>query len=173
MRKHTISLDTKIRIQCLEDKHENILNNIFYQPFQKQYELLSKHSWNFDLNYENELQFKFTVPASLFNPYVSICSHAFLELIFENKIPLKNLDVADVGCGCGIIGLSAILKGAKSVTFSDIDQDINIIKKNPLFDSSACSVKIRSLLSKEKSKFDVVFFSFPINASNEKRFNSS
>ena len=38
--------------------------------------------------------------------------------------------VIDVGCGCGIIGLSAILKGAKSVTFSDIDQDINIIKKN-------------------------------------------
>jgi len=44
---------------------------------------------------------------------------------------LKEATVADLGCGTGILGIGALLLGAKQVTFVDIDQDaLSILRKN-------------------------------------------
>ena len=46
-----------------------------------------------------------------------LCLTAF-EKIYDNK---ENIDVLDLGCGSGILGIGAALSGVQHVTFADID----------------------------------------------------
>lgn len=40
------------------------------------------------------------------------CSYDLGEYILSKDIPLKNLRVLDLGCGAGILGIIALLRGA-------------------------------------------------------------
>lgn len=54
-----------------------------------------------------------------------------LALNFLKKLDFKNKIVIDLGCGNGILGLIALLLGAKNVIFVDVDKNsISIAKKN-------------------------------------------
>jgi len=52
--------------------------------------------------------------------------NAFMRGDIEGKI------VGDLGCGTGILGIGALLLGAKSVLFVDIDEDALIVAKSNL-----------------------------------------
>jgi putative methylase len=54
-----------------------------------------------------------------------------LAVRFLKKIDFKNKTVVDLGCGAGILGITALLLGAKKVIFLDIDSGaIEISKDN-------------------------------------------
>ena len=49
----------------------------------------------------------------------------------SNNYPLENSTIADLGCGTGILGISAALSGCQNVFLFDIDEDaLNIAKNN-------------------------------------------
>lgn len=58
-----------------------------------------------------------TVFPDVFSPRLSHSS----DFIMENWEIEKGQDVLDIGCGCGILGLFAVKKGAKSLTAVDIN----------------------------------------------------
>ena len=75
-------------------------------------------------------------------------------------LDLKGKTVLDVGCGSGILGLSALLLGAKSAELVDIDEQATAIaKRNAEINSltAKCSIKTGSLTEKTSGTFDVVF----------------
>ena len=76
------------------------------------------------------------------------------------RLDLQGKTVLDVGCGSGILGLSALLLGAKRAELVDIDpQAAEIAAHNAEINklSEKCSVKCGSLTEKTKGKFEIVF----------------
>lgn len=71
--------------------------------------------------------------------------------------------IADLGCGTGILGLGALLLGAKTVFFVDIDHDaIRIAQENKIFLEKKVGEKFSASfmctsLSVFRNKVDVVF----------------
>ncbi len=53
-------------------------------------------------------------------PHVAACLLHTAEATFQD---LEGREVADLGCGCGILSLGAALMGADCVTGFDLDQD--------------------------------------------------
>ena len=81
-------------------------------------------------------------------------------LEIAESLALKGKTVLDVGCGSGILGLCALLLGAKSAELVDIDvQATDIAKHNAEINglASKCSIKTGSLTEKTSGAFDVVF----------------
>ena len=75
-------------------------------------------------------------------------------------LDLVGKTVLDVGCGSGILGLSALLLGAERAELVDIDpQAAEIAVHNAEINklSEKCSVKCGSLTEKTKGKFEIVF----------------
>lgn len=76
------------------------------------------------------------------------------------QLNLNGKKVLDVGCGSGILGLSALLLGAESAELVDIDEQATAIacrnaEINKL--TEKCSIKTGSLTQKTSGTFDVVF----------------
>ncbi len=59
------------------------------------------------------------VEPTVFPPFLTISTKLLLELI--EPLPLKNKTFLELGCGCGIISISAAQKGAR-VTATDINE---------------------------------------------------
>ena len=81
-------------------------------------------------------------------------------LEIAESIDLSGKTILDVGCGSGILGLCALLLGAKSAELVDIDvQATDVAKHNAEINGLAtkCSIKTGSLTEKTNGKFDVVF----------------
>lgn len=81
-------------------------------------------------------------------------------LEFAEKMDLNGKTVLDVGCGSGILGLCALLLGAKSAELVDIDsQATEVAKHNAEINglTNKCSIKTGSLTEKTNGTFDVVF----------------
>jgi ribosomal protein L11 methyltransferase len=80
-----------------------------------------------------------------------------IETILEND--MKKMKILDMGCGTGILGILASMKGAKNVTAIDIDEwSYTGAKENARLNQiENMEVKLgdASLLSKEK--FDIIF----------------
>ena len=76
------------------------------------------------------------------------------------SLNLNGKTVLDVGCGSGILGLSALLLGAKCAELVDIDpQATEIALHNAEINglSGKCSIKTGSLTEKTSGRFDIVF----------------
>lgn len=81
-------------------------------------------------------------------------------LQFAEQLNLKGKRVLDVGCGSGILGLSALLLGAEYAELIDIDKQatdvaIHNAQINGLTDK--CVVKTGDLTKRVNGRFDVVF----------------
>ena len=81
-------------------------------------------------------------------------------LAFAENLPLEDKRVLDVGCGSGILGLSALLLGARTAELVDIDSQATQIalhnaKINGL--ESKCSIKTGNLTEQTQGSFDVIF----------------
>jgi putative methylase len=77
---------------------------------------------------------------------------AFYRREIEGKV------VADLGCGTGLLGIGALLLGAKKVFFVDIDEKVlNVIKDNIAFIEEEVGVNLADkaiLVEKNVSEFD-------------------
>ncbi len=81
-------------------------------------------------------------------------------LQFAEQLNLVNKRVLDVGCGSGILGLSAILLGADFAELVDIDkQATDIAAHNSQINGllNKCAIKTGHLTEQTSGKFDVVF----------------
>lgn len=81
-------------------------------------------------------------------------------LQFAEGMDLTGKRVLDVGCGSGILGLSALLLGASSAELIDIDkQAADIATHNAEINnlSKKCTIKTGNLTEQAQGKFDVVF----------------
>ena len=73
---------------------------------------------------------------------------------------LKDAQVCDVGCGSGILGLSALLLGAESAVMVDIDeQAVEICLQNAIENNlqDKCEILCGNLTEKINGTFNVVF----------------
>ena len=81
-----------------------------------------------------------------------------LELL--EQLDLLGKSVLDVGCGSGILGLCALLLGAKRAELIDIDvQATDVAKHNAEINglASRATVKTGNLTEQTNGKFDIVF----------------
>ncbi len=81
-------------------------------------------------------------------------------LQFAEQLDLVNKRVLDVGCGSGILGLSALLLGADFAELVDIDkQATDVALHNAQINGllNKCSIKTGNLTEQTSGKFDVVF----------------
>ncbi len=81
--------------------------------------------------------------------------------------------VLDIGCGTGIQGINALLKGAKKCVFVDVNETaLENTKENVRlmgFEKKASFVK-SSLFERIRGKFDLVVFNSPYALTEEIRF---
>ena len=83
-----------------------------------------------------------------------------LCLEFAESLSFAGKTVLDVGCGSGILGLCALLMGAKSAELVDIDsQATDVAKHNAEINglTQNCVINTGNLTEQTKGKFDVVF----------------
>lgn len=81
-------------------------------------------------------------------------------LQFAEHIDLIGKRILDVGCGSGILGLSALLLGADYAELVDIDkQATDVALHNAQINglTKKCSIKTGNLTEQTSGKFDVVF----------------
>lgn len=81
-------------------------------------------------------------------------------LQFAERLDLTDKTVLDVGCGSGILGLSALLMGARCAELVDIDgQATAVARHNAEINglTEKCSIKTGNLTEQTDGKFDVVF----------------
>ena len=81
-------------------------------------------------------------------------------LEFLENLDLSNQTVLDVGCGSGILGLCALLLGAKSAELVDIDvQATDVALHNAQINGldGLCQIKTGNLTEKTTGTFNIVF----------------
>ncbi len=77
-------------------------------------------------------------------------------------MPVAGSRFVDLGCGSGVIGLSAVEKLPKSVLYTDINPNIEFIKSHPNFRSGVDRVEVQSFCNREpEASADIVVFSIP------------
>ena len=120
---------------------------------------LIKHP-DYEINIKN---MNLMIKDGVFTPDPKITNSA---LIIINNLPkVKDLDVLDVGCGTGIIGIYCALKGAKNVLAVDnsdkaLENTRINLKKNNLKDR--VKVVKSNLFENVNGKFDYIFANLPI-----------
>ena len=87
-------------------------------------------------------------------PTESNIAAAFLWTIFMNK-ELEDKIIADFGCGHGVLGIGALILGAKKVYFVDLDKhSLDLCKKNISF----IATKLETTFDYETVYSDVISF---------------
>ena len=99
----------------------------------KKHKEMSAKTIDLELFWQKKRRLAFKVNAHVFNPTDSIVGHKLIDLVLSEKIKVTGKSVIDLGCGSGVVGLCAIMKGAKKVLFTDINSHIDGIQKHPLF----------------------------------------
>ena len=86
-------------------------------------------------------------------------------LLLMQELNLDNKTVLDLGCGSGILGLSALKLGAKECTFLDIDENaIKVCKQNAKLNKlSKCFFYVSDNIKMIKEKFDLIFANLTVD----------
>jgi len=103
-------------------------------------------------------------------PHIAACMLHTMQASFGD---LENKHVADLGCGCGVLSVGAVMLGAGSVTGFDIDMDaLELFQENIAefdidnVDIVQCDVKHISDVS--GTTFDTVFMNPPFGTKHNK-----
>jgi methylase of polypeptide subunit release factors len=119
-----------------------------------------------------ELNRKFTVCEGVMSP-VQTSTTLFLNLIDDLSTKLKDKNVLDLGCGCGVVGIAAARHGAKVVSVDilenaiastklNVEQESNEVQKRISFCRSDLYNNLKTLILEEEVAFDFIFFNNPI-----------
>jgi release factor glutamine methyltransferase len=88
-------------------------------------------------------------------------------IYFDNLPDVAGKIVADIGCGCGAIGIYCLLKKAKKVVASDVlEVALENTKENAIKFNVEDKIKIvkSNLFENIKEKFDYIFANLPISS---------
>ncbi len=113
---------------------------------------------------DNSLPIVKIEPGSAFGTGEHESTRMCLELI--QNIPLRGKDIADVGCGSGILGMAGLVLGAKTCYYSDLDPNaVDNLKVNlELNDLQSRSVyEVASLLEGTSSCYDYIFANITVD----------
>ena len=117
---------------------------------------LSAQASSLKVKYQNRDVLEVFVQESVFNPIESISSMKLLDLLLSGELDVRDKSVADLGCGSGIIGLTAIHAGAAKVLFTDINPNVVVIANHPLLRNND-EVCVQSFLeTTNSSSYDFV-----------------
>jgi len=116
--------------------------------YAKKHQLLSSIERQIDVSYNGKQLYSCTVPQNIFNPYGSMVPRRVVELILEGTMQIKGRKIIDLGCGCGLIGLAAIMMDCQQILFSDINPNVIPLQNHPLLREQD-SVKIQDVLVNE------------------------
>jgi len=117
--KLTLTTDSKIEEQDWENNWKK-----YFKPFPVGKNLCIKPSWE---NLPEELEDKTVIeldPSSSFGTGSHTTTRLCLEMVEKYMLKLgKDVQVLDMGCGSGILGIAASLLGADFITAVDIDEN--------------------------------------------------
>ena len=107
----------------------------------------------------------FSIPGNSIRPTADFTKEVIFSIIQE----IDQKQVLDLFTGCGSLGLEALSRGAKYVTFVDFsEKSIKILIKN--FERLHCGEKCRiyrkkvfAFLKKSENQFDLIFMDPPYN----------
>ena len=138
-------------------------------------ELLNHKSSHLIFYHDNHAIFEVTVPKGVFNPFTGPIAAKFVEMILHGDIDVKNKAIIDLGCGCGNIGLAAILMGADKVLFSDINPNfLETLKKHEFINQYEHELKVQDLLTEtlkdNHHQYDMLLMSTPTFLNNSEYF---
>ncbi|XP_048510916.1 histidine protein methyltransferase 1 homolog isoform X3 [Athalia rosae] len=110
------------------------------------------------------------------------CTYDLGRYLLSEKIPLDHKEVLDLGCGAGVIGLLAVLKGSANVHFQDYNAEViksitipNVIlnigdKKRVREQCAFFSGDWESFSELESQKYDIILTSETIyNPDNQQK----
>ena len=80
-------------------------------------------------------QFSFFAEQYPTRPHIAACMLHTMEATFGD---LEDRTVADLGCGCGVLSLGAVMMGAHFVHGFDIDQDALAVFQTNLEGEKSC-----------------------------------
>ncbi len=141
---------------------EKLWNHLEYAT---RHRILSAAERRLDLYFDGEKYLSVTVPETVFNPYKSSAPAKIMELILSERVRVKGKRVIDLGCGSGVIGLTAIHKQAASVCFSDVNPHVSALKDNPSLrgqDDFVIQDALAQTASKAEGEFDLVIAILPL-----------
>ncbi len=97
----------------------------------------------------------------MFNPHKTVAAPIIMEKIMDGTIDVKGKRLVDLGCGSGVLGLTAAIKGAGSVLYTDINPACVAIKDHPSF-RSIDRVVVQNFCENESAgSFDMIIMGIP------------
>ncbi len=119
--------------------------------YAEKHEFLSSSARQINVGYNGNQVYSCTVPKNVFNPYGSMVPRRVVELILEGTMPVKGKKIVDLGCGCGLIGLAAVLMDCQQILFSDINPNVISLQEHPLLREED-RVKVQDVLVNESDE---------------------
>ena len=114
------------------------------------------------VKFKGKLILSLTVPKTVFNPYQTVAAPLLMDMILKGIIDVRGKRVVDLGCGSGVLGLTATLMGCKSVLYTDINPNVASIKAHPFFRKGIDRVVIQDFCQNEsRASSEVVIMSVP------------
>ncbi len=132
-------------------------------------QLLSEQDRELEALYKGQPILETLAPRHVFNPLSGPAAAKLMECILTGEVDVRGQRVVDLGCGCGVIGLSCIVRESDSILFTDINPNIEPLKRHPML-RPGDEVKIQDCLTGEAvGSRDVVICSVPTAAVPEGR----
>ena len=141
-----------------------------YLSYSNRHKILSAVEREIDVFFDGEKILSISVPETVFNPYKGSAPAKVIELILSERVPVKNRRVIDLGCGSGVVGLTAIHMGAASVLFSDVNPYVAALKDNHRIrsqDGFTIQDGLARTVSEGAADFDLVVAILPMMTAKE------
>ncbi len=123
--------------------------------------ILSSKERKIHISFDGSPLFSMTIPKGIFNPYKTVAAPLIMEKIMNGTIDVKGKRLVDLGCGSGALGLTAAIKGAGSVLYTDISPACVAVNAHPSF-RSLDRVAVQSFCENERDgSFDMIIMSIP------------
>jgi len=103
-------------------------------------------------------------------PHIAACMLHTMQATFDD---IENKTVADLGCGCGMLSLGAVMLGAGHVTGFDIDMDaLELFQQNiaefEIDNVDIVNSDVKNIDCGERRKFDTVVMNPPFGTKHNK-----
>ena len=155
--------DPSIKISSI--KFMTKIKELGYQNFNY---LLTSVDLSINIYYNNYYLYNVKVFKDQFNPVIGPIGAMFIEKLLNKDIDVRNKNIVDLGCGCGIVGITCLILKANKVLFTDIQSmHLKSIPCNEIFKKLN-----KDILIKDKNKNSILNI-IDINNNNTKEYDKS